>query len=159
VAVLDPFPVGMHVPILQAMLDQVPVITAYALQECTNSHAYNIAQHLNNMHPSSSDSSMDKAYSSNTRVNAGSSDRKGRSGKGQRNDYGDDVNDDEKQSLYPNTPEEYAVLAIRLQTEPRLRLGLQSGNKQRMVEMVRNSKTGPSTHGLQLVRFIQSVVS
>jgi hypothetical protein len=141
------------------MLEQVPVITAYALQECTNSHAYNIAQHLGIMHPS--DSSTDKAYSSHARVNAGSSssDREGRRGKGRSNDYGDDVNDDDKQSLYPSTPEEYAVLAIRLQTEPRLRLGLQSGNKQRIVEMVRNSKTGPSTHGLQLVQFIQSVVS
>jgi hypothetical protein len=32
VAVLDPFPVGLHLPILEALLDGVPVVSAPALQ-------------------------------------------------------------------------------------------------------------------------------
>eukprot|EP00981_Chlorochromonas_danica_P007705 scaffold1869_cov163-Ochromonas_danica.AAC.17 len=46
VAVLDPFPVGLHEPVLDAMLDGVPVLTAPSLQECTNSHAKGIGRSL-----------------------------------------------------------------------------------------------------------------
>lgn len=46
VAVLDPYPVGLHTAVLEAMLDGVPVITAPALQECTNSHAFSLARYL-----------------------------------------------------------------------------------------------------------------
>jgi hypothetical protein len=46
IAVLDPFPVGVHVPILQAMKEGIPVVSAPVLQECTNSHAPGIAQAL-----------------------------------------------------------------------------------------------------------------
>lgn len=46
VAVLDPFPVGLHLPLLEALLDGVPVVSAPALQECTNSHAVGIAAAL-----------------------------------------------------------------------------------------------------------------
>jgi hypothetical protein len=46
VAVLDPFPVGTHVAILQAMKEGVPVVSAPILQECTHSHAVGIAKAL-----------------------------------------------------------------------------------------------------------------
>jgi len=46
VAVLDPFPVGMHVQILEALKEGIPVISAPALQECTHSHMPGIARAL-----------------------------------------------------------------------------------------------------------------
>ena len=46
IAVLDPFPVGTHVAILQAMKEGVPVVSAPVLQECTHSHAVGIARAL-----------------------------------------------------------------------------------------------------------------
>jgi hypothetical protein len=46
IAVLDSFPVGMHLPILEAMAAGVPVVSAPTLQECTNSHAIGIAESL-----------------------------------------------------------------------------------------------------------------
>jgi hypothetical protein len=46
IAVLDSFPVGMHLPILEAMAAGVPVVSAPSLQECTNSHAIGIAESL-----------------------------------------------------------------------------------------------------------------
>ena len=46
IAVLDPFPVGTHVAILQAMKEGVPVVSAPMLQECSHSHAVGIARAL-----------------------------------------------------------------------------------------------------------------
>lgn len=46
IAVLDPYPVGAHVAVLQAMKEGVPVVSAPGLQECTNSHAVGIARAL-----------------------------------------------------------------------------------------------------------------
>ena len=46
IAVLDPYPVGTHVAILQAMKEGVPVVSAPILQECTHSHAMGIAKAL-----------------------------------------------------------------------------------------------------------------
>jgi hypothetical protein len=46
VAVLDPFPVGMHLPVLEALAAGVPVVSAPKLQECTNSHAVGISELL-----------------------------------------------------------------------------------------------------------------
>ena len=43
VAVLDPYPVGMHVPVTEAFMRGVPVVSAPKMQECTNSHAFGIA--------------------------------------------------------------------------------------------------------------------
>jgi hypothetical protein len=40
VAVLDPFPVGMHLPILEAVEFNVPIVSAPLLQECTSRHVY-----------------------------------------------------------------------------------------------------------------------
>jgi hypothetical protein len=46
VAVLDPYPVGMHVSITEALLRGVPVVSAPKLQECTNSHTFGIAKSI-----------------------------------------------------------------------------------------------------------------
>ncbi len=46
IAVLDPYPVGAHVAVLQAMKEGVPVVSAPSLQECTNSHAVGISRAL-----------------------------------------------------------------------------------------------------------------
>lgn len=46
VVVLDPFPVGLHIGIVEAFHDGVPVLSAPDLQECTNSHAYSIGTKL-----------------------------------------------------------------------------------------------------------------
>ena len=43
VAVLDPFPVGLHVSITEAFMRGVPIVSAPKMQECTNSHAFGIA--------------------------------------------------------------------------------------------------------------------
>ena len=46
IAVLDPFPVGTHVQVLEALKEGIPVISAPALQECTASHMPGIARAL-----------------------------------------------------------------------------------------------------------------
>jgi hypothetical protein len=106
VAVLDSFPVGMHLPVLEAMAAGVPVVrrmptdvltksksdlcvvvsvclqvSAPLLQECTNSYAQGIAKSLNL----------------------------------------DLVNEEVSSFSWPSSPEEYAVLAMRLAREPYLR--------------------------------------
>ena len=75
IAVFDPYPVGMHVQILEALKEGIPVVSAPQLQECTHSHMPGIARAL------------------------------GLS-------FWD----------YPTTPEEYAVLAMRLQREQSLQM-------------------------------------
>ena len=80
VAVFDSFPVGMHVPVLEAMAAGVPVVSAPKLQECTNSHAFSIA----------------KSFSLG-------------------------ISEEEAGEFWPKTPEEYAVLAMRLARDRRLR--------------------------------------
>lgn len=92
VAVLDPFPVGLHENILEAMLDGVPVVTAPMLQECTNSHAASIGRYLHI-----------PAYSSRQEVDL---DR-----------FGDDV----EYTDIPSTAEDYGVLAVRLSKDSELR--------------------------------------
>lgn len=46
VAVLDPFPVGVHEPVINALNAGVPVVSAPSLQECTNSHSLSIAKYM-----------------------------------------------------------------------------------------------------------------
>jgi hypothetical protein len=75
IAVFDPFPVGMHVQILEALKEGIPVVSAPALQECTHSHMPGISRAL-------------------------------------KLSFWD----------YPTTPEEYAVLAMRLQREQSLQM-------------------------------------
>jgi hypothetical protein len=38
VAVFDPFPVGMHLPLIDALELNIPIVTAPSLQECTSQH-------------------------------------------------------------------------------------------------------------------------
>lgn len=46
VAVLDPYPVGTHTQILEALSEGIPIVSAPQLQECTNSHAIGIVTAL-----------------------------------------------------------------------------------------------------------------
>ena len=46
VAMLDPFPVGLHLPLLEGLLEGIPVVSAPRLQECTNSHIDGITSAL-----------------------------------------------------------------------------------------------------------------
>jgi glycosyltransferase involved in cell wall biosynthesis len=70
----------MHIPILEAMAAGVPVVSAPALQECTNSHALGIA----------------KAF------NLG-------------------IAEVEAKEFWPKNSEEFAVIAMRLAREQKLR--------------------------------------
>ncbi|RYH16393.1 hypothetical protein EON65_30175 [archaeon] len=92
VAVLDPFPVGLHESILEAMLDGVPVVTAPMLQECTNSHAASIGRYL-----------QIPAYSLRQEVDV------------------DRFGDDADYTDIPLTAEDYGVLAVRLSKDIDLR--------------------------------------
>jgi hypothetical protein len=47
VAILDSYPVGLHVPIIEGILDSVPIVSLPFLQECANSHAINIQKAFN----------------------------------------------------------------------------------------------------------------
>jgi hypothetical protein len=47
IAVLDTYPIGLHVPVLEAILDGVPVISLPFLQECLSSFAINIQKSFN----------------------------------------------------------------------------------------------------------------
>ena len=42
--VLDPFPVGLHAPLIEALSHGVPIVSAPSLQECTNRHADGITR-------------------------------------------------------------------------------------------------------------------
>jgi hypothetical protein len=44
--VLDPYPVGTHTQILEALFEGIPIVSAPKLQECTNSHAIGIVSAL-----------------------------------------------------------------------------------------------------------------
>jgi len=146
VAVLDPFPVGLHLPVLQAMLDQVPVLTSYALQECTNSHAFNLARYLNisstqvPLSPSAHSSSVNHHGGANT------------------DNYESSAMGSKFQALYPTTPEEYGVWAVRLQREPEFRAAFIARDRRALIALVKASKSGPKTHGEQLLQFVRSVL-
>ena len=71
-------------------------ISAFALQECTNSHAANIARYFN----------ISSEYLSIQGK---------RNGKSQPDNHADNFH------LYPTSPEEFGVLAIRLSQEQELR--------------------------------------
>ena len=146
VAVLDPFPVGLHLPVLQAMLDQVPVLTSYALQECTNSHAFNLARYLN--------------ISSTQAKTPGSSDH--HHGGANTDNYATHVYPSGRvtdlHALYPTTPEEYGVWAVRLQREPEFRSAFIAKDRRALIDLVKASKTGPTAHGEQLLQFVRSVL-
>lgn len=145
VAVLDPFPVGLHLSVLQAMLDQVPVLTSYALQECTNSHAFNLARYLN---ISSTQTPLLASQSSGHHHGGVNSDN-----------YETDMHIGDKfQAVYPTTPEEYGVWAVRLQREPEFRAALIARDRRALIDLVKKSKSGPTTHGEQLLHFVRSVL-
>jgi hypothetical protein len=126
VAVLDPFPVGSHWQVLQAFYDQVPVLSSFALQECTNSHAHNIARHFNIS--SSKNAASDEMYSES----------------------------DNFLSLYPTTPEEYGVWAVRLHREPSFRQEF-IVSLSKLKAQVSNSKSSSSSHGNQLLQFVKNL--
>ena len=154
VAVLDPFPVGMHLPILQAMLDQIPVLSSFALQECTNSHAFNMAHFLNitstttNPSSSSADTHAPHAHTVSSNTDNFAPDPSNSPGAS-----------DNFQSLYPTTPEEYGVWAVRLQREPLFRQAFIARDRAAIVELMRGSRAGPHTHGEQLLSFMRTLVA
>jgi hypothetical protein len=151
VAVLDPFPVGSHLPVLQAMLDQVPVLTAYALQECTNGHAHNFARFLNISFASSS--AVDPPQTDVTSRSSGSV-----SSNTDNFELGSTGAASDLHALTPTTAEEYGVWAVRLQREPRFRESFIVLDKRALVEQVRASRTGQRTHGEQLLEFVRGLV-
>lgn len=104
VAVLDPFPVGVHIAVLEAMLDGVPVISAPNLQECTNSHAFSLAKYMHIMpsHPAAASSSSIGTGSSSIPTTGGG----GGDGNGGQMWHAKD--------FFPATAEEYGVLAVRV---------------------------------------------
>jgi hypothetical protein len=102
VAVLDPFPVGSNIQILDALLDNVPIISAPYLQECTNSHSIGIAKSIG-------------LQSQNIE--------------------------------WPTSIEEYAVMALRLQSDMSFR--------QKFVRSTVKEKLKPGNHGIQILNFIK----
>jgi hypothetical protein len=143
VAVLDPFPVGMHLPVLQAMLDQVPVLTSFALQECTNSHAFNLARFLN------ISSAQAPLQPGSTAVSNHANTDNYEVGLSRHNNF---------LALYPTSPEEYGVWAVRLQREPEFRAAFIARDRRALIALVKASKSGPTTHGDQLLHFVRSVL-
>lgn len=159
VAVLDPFPVGMHLPVLQAMLDQVPVLSAFALQECTNSHAFNIARYLNISAPqihSSGDSTRGRVSHNNV-APAVSSSNTDNFETSEHLLAGSDHSGG-AYSLFPTTPEEYGVWAVRLQREPAFRSAFIAKDRRVLLDEVKASKSAPTSHGEQLLAFIKTIL-
>jgi predicted O-linked N-acetylglucosamine transferase (SPINDLY family) len=151
VAVLDPFPVGMHLPVLQAMLDQVPVLSAFALQECTNSHAFNFARFLN---LTSSIESRGRSTASSSGVTNSNTDNF--ESHASPNSAGAT---DNFLSMFPTTPEEYGVWAVRLQREPQFREAFIFRDRRALVELVKASRSGPQGHGEQLLQFVRTLLA
>lgn len=152
VAVLDPFPVGMHLPVLQAMLDQVPVLSSFALQECTNSHAFNIARYLNISSAVSAQQSQHLSASTSGPVASSNSDNfetsAHLSGSADQGAY----------SLFPTTPEEYGVWAVRMQREPAFRSAFIAKDRRALLDLVKASKSAPTSHGEQLLAFLKTIL-
>ena len=92
--ILDPFPVGLHGPIIESLSRGIPVVSAPALQECTNRHADGIMEAFG-VNPHSSPTS------------SGST--------------GDEDASETNSIFSPTTPEEYAVLAVQVQHDRALR--------------------------------------
>ena len=105
VALLDPFPVGLHLPLLEGLLEGIPVVSAPQLQECTNSHIDGIASALG-------------------------------------------IHLNEETFVWPATPEEYAVFAMRLQRE----YGLRS------MFATKDNRVGFGNHGKQIISFAVSLI-
>lgn len=109
IAVLDPFPVGVHTAVLEAMLDGVPVISAPSLQECTNSHAYSLAKYMHIM-PSqsvSSPSSSAPGFDTTSPFTTAAAD-----------EGGDSAQSWKTKEFFATTAEEYGVLAVRVAKDP-----------------------------------------
>mmetsp|Transcript_23213 Transcript_23213/g.46659 ORF Transcript_23213/g.46659 Transcript_23213/m.46659 type:complete len:84 (+) Transcript_23213:3-254(+) len=65
---------------------------------------------------------------------------------------------DATQSLFPSTPEEYGVWAVRLQREPRFRDAFVVRDRRALVELVKASRTGEGGHGEQVLKFIRTLL-
>lgn len=128
--VLDAFPVGFNLPVLMAMLDRVPVVSLPTAQECTSSHALNIARFLN----------IEAAERTITPQEHHS----------QSDNY---------HTQFPTTLEEYGVLAVQLQRDEQLRRSFTVQNQSSLDSMLQKSKKGPETHGAQLSRFLQRLIN
>ena len=138
VAVLDPFPVGLHLPVLAALQDRVPVVTAPALQECTNSHAFNLAHHMraaaalatataSTVSTASSPASTGFSAAAAS-ITPGSRASTGRAFRRGSTASAPDAAADNYPSQYPSTPEDYGVLAVMLQRDDNLRAAFSAGS-------------------------------
>lgn len=110
VAVLDPFPVGSAIPIMLALRDGVPVVSAPGLQECTNSYTESIAWSMG--------LPIAKLASSTH-----SEEQDGH------------VSDESEEGVvfrWPSSAEEYSVLALRLQENRALREAFTMQNRQKL---------------------------
>jgi hypothetical protein len=205
VAVLDSYPVGMHTQLLDAMMDQVPVISAFSLQECTNSHAFSFARFFNinsaymgNSHrdavrrarPQTTTGSRSSS-NSNNRFNTGDEIAKdattekltaaavnapgGKSARERRlqeqkeaaalrmreelaglEEYAaSEVETDNYDWLYPNSPEELGVLAVRISREESVRNAFRVTHKSTIDRLVQKGKASKTSQGAQLLAFFR----
>ena len=100
-------------------------ISSHSLQECTNSHAFNFARYLN--------------ISSANAVTIN------------EDDYDDNTDNFQ---LYPSSPEEFGVLAVRLSRERNLRLAF-IANETFIERLIYKSKQTQYSHGAQIIKFFR----
>jgi hypothetical protein len=143
VAVLDPFPVGRHVEIYDALLNDIPVVTAPHMQECTSSYADSLMQELQlgpyYLHYIES--------SNHTQIPL----------------PGKEFNT-AASFTWPITAEEFVVFAIRLQTDAALRKTFSYTSVQAREQQTKNADSSmpvrpekASTHGAQFVDFLSKI--
>jgi len=137
VAVLDPFPVGMNTQVIEALLDDVPVVSAPSLQECTNSHTLGLKKEI---------SSQKKKIGASTAMSVPLASTSGISS--------DNEEVDEDSQNWPTTPEEYAFHALSLITKRR--------NRRPPPPQQQDSEESPKIefgqHGKQLLQFFNRLL-
>ena len=143
VAVLDPFPVGMHLQVLEALQDGVPVVSAPMLQECASSHTPGLAVGLG----------IPFAVQQL---------QQGRAGQQQQQQQGGGGGEvlplmSGSATPWPTTPEEYAVLALRLHRELALHRSFMPAPIPAPIPnpaTASSSSASPNSHGDQIVNFL-----
>ena len=122
-AVLDPFPVGQHIPLMEALVLGIPVVSAPHLQECTNRHARGILD------------AFGIALLDGTEEDPSSDSMTGGS-----------------MASWPTTAEEFAVLAMQLTIDSRLRAALTPTR----AAIKRATVINNSQHGVELINFAKN---
>jgi hypothetical protein len=140
-------------------------ISAFSLQECTNSHAFNIARFFN---ITSSLIGATAAFQkkSSTKIRDASdtslsftSRIDDTNGHDEDNIDDDNVVTDNYNWMYPTSPEEFGVLAVRISREVEVRNAFRVSHKSVVDRLVQKGKASTISQGAQMLSFFRRLRS